>query len=352
MKIKRHKTRRVKIKNLAIGGNAPIIVESMTNVDVHSVPKIARQINQLEEAGCKLVRISLPDIKSARLVSIIQSKIKIPLMGDIHFDYQIALEAIDRGINSIRLNPGNIRQKDKIKLIATKAKEKNITVRIGANVGSINRTKYKKINADTLLKSVMEHISLFEKEKYYNLIVSLKSSDVLATIEAYQKFSKMRDYPLHIGITEAGTKFSGAIKSSVGMGILLYQGLGDTIRVSLACDPVAEVYAGYKILQSLGIYKQGVDVIACPTCGRTGIDVEKIANIIEQKTRGIRKNIKVAVMGCIVNGPGEAKEADIGVAGSQKEAILFKKGKLVKKIKRDKIISELLSYLGSDLNTK
>ena len=350
MKIKRHRTRQVRIKNLVVGGNAPIVVESMTNVDVHDVSKIVRQINQLTEAGCHLVRISLPDIKSAQLVSKIQSKIKIPLMGDIHFDYRIALEAIEQGIDSIRLNPGNIRQKDKIKLIVNRVKEKKIPVRIGANVGSINRSKYKKLNADSLIKNAMEHINIFEKENYYDLIVSLKSSDVLTTIEACQKFSKIRDYPLHIGITEAGTKFSGTVKSSIGIGILLHQGVGDAIRVSLACSPVEEIYAAYKILQSLGLYEQGIDVIACPTCGRTEIDIEKIANIIEQKTRGIKKNIKVAIMGCIVNGPGEAKEADIGVAGSKKEAILFKKGKLVKKIKRDKIIPELLNYLGSGLD--
>ncbi len=345
MTIKRHKTKKVKINSLTIGGNAPIVVESMTNADVHSSSRIARQINQLSEAGCGLVRISLPDIRSAQIIPKIKEKTNVPLMGDIHFDHKIALEAIAYGIHSIRLNPGNIRKKEKIKEVIKKIKEKNIPVRIGANAGSVNRNKYKTSDADALVKSVMEHIKIFEQEGYYNLIVSLKSSDVETTIKAYQKFSKIRNYPLHIGITEAGTLFSGTIKSSVGLGILLSQGLGDSIRVSLSCDPVKEVHTAYKILQSLGLSKKRIEIISCPTCGRTGINVEKIAATIEKKTMGFNKNIKVAVMGCIVNGPGEAKEADIGVAGSGKEAILFKKGKLVKKITRDKIIPEILDFI-------
>ena len=309
MTIKRHKTRKIKINSLTIGGNAQIVVESMTNADVHSSNRIARQINQLSEAGCGLVRISLPDIRSARIIPEIIKKINIPLMGDIHFDHKIALEAISYGIHSIRLNPGNIRGKEKIKEVVKKIKEKNIPVRIGANAGSINRRKYKTSDSDALVKSVMEHIKIFEKERYYNLIVSLKSSDVETTIKAYQKFSKIRNYPLHIGITEAGTLFSGTIKSSVGLGILLSQGLGDSIRASLSCDPVKEVHTAYKILNSLGLSKRGIEIISCPTCGRTGINVEKIAGIIEKKTMGLNKNIKIAVMGCIVNGPREAKKA-------------------------------------------
>ncbi len=350
MKIIRHKTRKVKIKDLIISSSNPVAVESMINADAHNISKIIKQINQLERAGCMLVRISLPDIVSAKLVSKIKEKVNVPLMGDIHFDYRIAMEAIHQGIDSIRLNPGNI-QKEKIKLLVEKVKEQNIAVRVGANTGSINRTKYKKNNANALINCVMEHIRIFEKAKYYNLIVSLKSSDVLTTIEAYQKFSKIRDYPLHIGITEAGTKFSGTIKSAAGLGVLLYQGLGDTIRVSLSCDPVEEVYVGYKILQSMGLYNNMVDIISCPTCARACINVEKIANIIEKKTRALKKPIKIAVMGCIVNGPGEAKDADIGVAGSKSEAILFKKGNFVKKINRDKIIMELLEFIENETLT-
>lgn len=348
MKIIRHKTRKVKIKDLIISSSNPVAVESMINVDAHNISKIIKQINQLENAGCMLVRISLPDIASAKLIPKIKEKVNVPLMGDIHFDYRIAMEAIHQGIDSIRLNPGNI-QKEKIKLLVKKVKEQNIAVRVGANTGSINRTKYKKNNADALINCAMEHIRIFEKAKYYNLIVSLKSSDVLTTIEAYKKFSKIRDYPLHIGITEAGTRFSGTIKSAAGLGVLLYQGLGDTIRVSLSCDPVEEVYVGYKILQSMGLYNNMVDIISCPTCARAGINVEKIANIIEKKTRALKKPIKIAIMGCIVNGPGEAKDADIGVAGSKSEAILFKKGKFVKKINRDRIIMELLKFIENEI---
>ncbi|MBU1078736.1 MAG: flavodoxin-dependent (E)-4-hydroxy-3-methylbut-2-enyl-diphosphate synthase [Spirochaetes bacterium] len=345
MKIKRHKTRKVRIGDLKIGGNEPIAVESMTNADVYSPSKIIKQIKQLEKAGCKLVRISLPDLRSASYISTIKKNTMIPLMGDIHFDYRIALKAIEEGIDSIRLNPGNIRQKDKVRLLVQKVKERKITVRVGSNAGSVDRNRYKKNDADALVKSVMEHIRIFEKAKYYNLIVSLKSSDVMTTVSAYEKFSKIRNYPLHIGITEAGTRFSGTVKSSVGLGLLLARGLGDTIRVSLSCDPVEEIYTGYKILQSLGLYKNMVDIISCPTCGRAGIDVEKIAAIIENRVRGLNRKLKVAVMGCIVNGPGEAREADIGVAGSSKEAILFKKGKMVKKIDPDKVIDELVGYI-------
>ncbi len=345
MTIKRHKTRKSRIRCLSIGGSSPIVVESMTTADPHSVSKVVKQVRQLTEAGCGLVRISLPDIESAKLVPRIKDRINVPLMGDIHFDHRIAIEAIDRGIDSIRLNPGNIRRKDKIKLIIDRVKEKNIVVRVGANSGSVDRRKYKRNNADALVKSAMEHVKIFEKEDYRNLIVSLKSSDVKTTIDAYREFSKIRDYPLHIGITEAGTEFSGTIKSSVGLGILLSEGLGDTIRVSLSCDPVKEVYAGYKILRSLGLSGRGIDVISCPTCGRAGINVEKIANAIEQKTMNLEQSLKVAVMGCIVNGPGEAREADIGVAGSSTHAILFKKGQPVKKIDKNRIMPELLKYI-------
>lgn len=344
---KRHQTKVVKIGNVLVGGNNPIVIESMTNVDVYDVEKIVSQILECEKAGCQLIRITLPDLKAAELIKEIKSKINIPLMGDIHFDYQIALKAIEQGIDSIRLNPGNIKNNEKIEEIIKQVKEKNIPVRVGANAGSIDRNKYKKLNADALVNSVMEHITLFEKYKYENLIVSLKASDVNMTIEAYEKFSKIRNYPLHIGITEAGTKFSGSIKSAVGIGVLLYLGLGDTLRVSLSSNPVDEILAGYKILQSLGLYENMIDIISCPTCGRTGIDVEGIANEIEKATFFIKKKLKVAIMGCIVNGPGEAKEADIGVAGSQNEVILFKKGKMEKKILREDITRELLDYISN-----
>jgi (E)-4-hydroxy-3-methylbut-2-enyl-diphosphate synthase len=345
--MKRHKTREVKVGKLAIGGDNPIVIESMTNIDPYDIVGIVSQINSLAKAGCQFVRITLPDIKAAQLVSEIKSQINIPIMGDIHFDYRIALEAINQGIESIRLNPGNIKQKDKIEEVVKKVKENNILVRVGANAGSLDRIKYKDNNAEALVSSVLEHVEIFEKYNYHNLIVSLKSSDVNTTIEAYEKFSQIRDYPLHIGITEAGTKFSGTIKSSAGIGILLYKGLGDTMRVSLSGNPIDEIFVGYKILQSLGLYDQMIDIISCPTCGRCGIDVESIASQVEKACSGIKKKLKVAIMGCVVNGPGEAKEADIGVAGSNKEVILFKKGEFVKKIRHEDIIPELLDFINT-----
>lgn len=345
MKIKRHKTNVVNIGDLAIGGKNPIVIESMTNVDPYDVNAIVQQINQLAEQGCLLVRIALPEVKAASLVSQIKARVKIPLMGDIHFDYRIALEAINQNIDSLRLNPGNIRQKDKIEEIVKRVKAKNIPVRIGVNAGSIDEKKYKHHDINALVKSAMEHVRIFEHYKFNQIIISLKSSNVLETIEAYKKFSTLRNYPLHIGITEAGTKFSGTIKSALGVGILLYEGLGDTIRISLAGDPVYEVIVGYKILKDLGLYKNQVEVIACPTCGRTEFPVEEIANEIEKQCVTIKKNIKVAVMGCVVNGPGEAKDADIGVAGSRHQIILFKKGKYVKTIKEEEIIPEIMGFI-------
>jgi (E)-4-hydroxy-3-methylbut-2-enyl-diphosphate synthase len=266
-------------------------------------------------------------------------------MADIHFDYRIALSAIEYGIDSLRLNPGNIREPEYVKKVVDAVKEKNMTVRIGVNSGSINRKKYPHPTPEALVDSAFEHIKIFEQENFFNIIVSLKSTDVLTTIRAYEIFSKKSDYPLHIGITEAGTQFSGAIKSSVGIGVLLYEGLGDTLRVSLSGNPVTEVTTGYKILQALGLREHGVEVIACPTCGRAEIDVEKIALDIENSTSNINKHIKIAVMGCIVNGPGEAMDADVGVACSKNEAIIFKKGKIIKKITHNQIKDELINAI-------
>lgn len=344
-RIRREKTRVVKIGPLAIGGAHPVAVESMTNAASRDASGIIAQIRELEKAGCDLVRLALPDLEAARLVSRIRSQVSVPLMGDVHFDHRIALEAADRGIDSLRLNPGNIRQKDRVAEIVKKVKEKNIPVRIGANAGSVDRSRYKKNDADALVKSVLEHARVFEEHGFYKLIVSLKSHDVPATIEANKKFSRLRDYPLHIGITEAGTRFSGAVKSAVGVGILLYEGLGDTVRISLSGDPVEEVIVGHRILQALGLEKNRVEIISCPTCARTVFDVEGVASAIEKRTLNIRKNVRVAVMGCVVNGPGEAKEADIGVAGSPGKIVLFKKGRPVRSISRDQIIPEIMKYI-------
>ncbi|MDD5066860.1 MAG: flavodoxin-dependent (E)-4-hydroxy-3-methylbut-2-enyl-diphosphate synthase [bacterium] len=343
--IKRHKTRVVRIGSLVLGNSHPIAVESMTNANVHEPDAIIRQIRELERAGCRLVRIALPDLASTEHIPFIRSRTRVPLMGDIHFDHRIALAAMDKGIDSLRLNPGNIRQKEKIAEVVRKVKEKKITVRIGANSGSVDRSRYRKNDSDALVKSALEHIRIFEQFQYRNLIVSLKSTDILTTIRAYKKFSRLRNYPLHIGITEAGTRFSGSIKSAAGLAILLYEGLGDTLRISLAGDPVHEVIAGYRLLKDMGLYKKSVEVIACPTCGRTGFDVERTADEIEQRTSPIRKDVTVAVMGCIVNGPGEAGEADIGVAGSGGRIILFKKGRVIRNIKRKEILAEILDFI-------
>ncbi len=345
MKIKRHKTVKVKINELEIGGNAPIRVESMTNTNPHKPAETIAQINKLKAAGCELVRIALPDLKSAEYVKDIKKETNISLMADIHFDYKIAIKAIENGIDSLRLNPGNIREPKNIKKVVERVKEKNMVVRIGVNSGSINRKKYPQPTADALIDSAFDHIKIFEELDFHNIIISLKSTDVLTTIEAYEKFSQISNYPLHIGITEAGTQFTGAVKSAVGLGVLLYKGLGDTLRVSLSGDPVTEITTGFKILQSLGLRERGIEVIACPTCGRAEIDVEKIALEIEKNTAHIEKHLKVAVMGCIVNGPGEAMDADIGIACSKTDAILFKHGKIIKKIKHSEIINELLNNI-------
>lgn len=343
--MKRRKTRKVYIGNVAVGGDADISIQSMTNVDSHDEKAIISQIHRLEKVGCHIVRISLPDLESCEVIPAVKRNVSIPIIGDIHFDYRIAIKAIEKGIDGLRLNPGNIREKKKVAEIVKLAKERRIPIRVGVNSGSINRKKYKKANSDALVGSAMEHINILEENGFEDIIVSLKSTDTLTTIEAYEKFAEIRDYPLHIGITEAGTKFYGTIKSSVGLGILLYKGLGDTMRVSLSSAPEDEVIVGYKILQSLGIYKDMIEVISCPTCGRVEFDVQKVAEEIEKKTINIRKRLKVAVMGCIVNGPGEAADADIGVAGSKKEAILFEKGKIIKNIKPDEIIDTIMQFI-------
>ncbi len=343
--IKRKKTRRVYIGKVAVGGGADITVQSMVKLSPDNEKEIIKQIQELEKVGCHIVRIALPTIEACDKIPIIKRNTNIPIVGDIHFDYRIAIKSIENGIDGIRLNPGNIREKNKVKSIVKLAKQRKIPIRVGVNSGSIDRKKYPVADADALVKSAMEHIKILEDENFTDIIVSLKSTDILTTVEAYEKFSEIRDYPLHIGITEAGTKFYGTIKSAIGIGILLYKGLGDTIRVSLSASPVEEVIVGHKILQALGISKQAVEVISCPTCGRVEFDVIHTAEEIERLTVGIKKQLKVAVMGCIVNGPGEAKDADIGAAGSKDEALLFVKGKIIKKIKPDMIVSEIVNYI-------
>ena len=360
---KREETKKVKIGKISIGHSNNVIIQSMCNTKTYDVKNTVKQIIEFENAGCEIVRVSIPDEKSAKAIEKIKSAIHIPLVADIHFDYKLAIMAAERGIDKIRINPGNIGDEEKIKKVADICKKKNIPIRIGVNSGSLSKkilSKYEgHVTEKGLVDSAKENIRLLEKYDYNDIVVSIKSSNVLMAIEAYKLFAKKYDYPLHIGITEAGTIKSGNIKSAVGLGVLLYEGLGDTMRVSLTGNPVEEIYTAKKILQSLGIRKEGIELVSCPTCARTNIDIVKIASEVEDILNGSKfdnllkksskKSYKVAIMGCAVNGPGEAKEADIGIAGGINEAVLFKKGIIIKKIKENDIIRVLLKEIEKDL---
>jgi (E)-4-hydroxy-3-methylbut-2-enyl-diphosphate synthase len=343
---KRNKTRRISIGNISIGDGAPITVQSMTNTKTYDVKSTVRQITLLEDAGCEIVRVAVPDMESAIAISEIKKKIKIPIVADVHFDYKLAVEAIKRGCDGIRINPGNIGGRDKIKKVVDEAKSKRIPMRIGVNSGSLEPEllmKYKKPTPEAMVESALRHVKILEEYDFNDIVISLKSSDVLSSIQAYKLISEKVDYPLHLGITEAGTPLYGTIKSSVGLGILLYEGIGDTIRVSLTGDPIEEVKVGIQILKSLKLRKTGVNIISCPTCGRTQIDLIKMAVEVEERLKHVKKPIKVAVMGCVVNGPGEAREADIGIAGGNKKVAIFKKGNIVKTVPEELAVDELVN---------
>ena len=338
------KSKEVKIGKITIGGNNPIRVQSMCNTDTKDIESTVNQIIKLEKVGCEIVRISVPDINSAKLIKNIKKKINIPLVADIHYDYKVALECLNQGIDKIRINPGNI-SKGKLKIIAKAAKKFKIPIRIGVNIGSLPKDIIKKWgnSSKAMVESAFETIKLFEKVGFYDIVVSLKSSNIFQTIEANILFSKKSNYPIHLGITEAGITRTGMVKSSIGIGYLLINGIGDTIRVSLSADPVEEVLVGYTILKSLGLRK-GVEIISCPTCGRAKIDVIKIANELERKLIKIEKQIKIGILGCFVN-IQEAKIADLCVVGSEKYGLLFRKGKLIKKINKNNIIKEVLKEI-------
>ncbi len=348
---KRRKTIKVRVGDRYIGGGEPVTIQSMTNTDTRDVRKTLNQIHKLVDAGCEIIRCSVIDTESAKALAKIKKSISVPLIADIHFDYRLALKSIESGVDGIRINPGNIGSSEKVRKIVKKAKDYDIKIRIGVNSGSLEKNLLSKVKkgeittAEAMVVSALNHIKLLESLDFNQIVVSLKSSNVLTTIEAYKLLAKKCRYPFHIGITESGTVFSGTIKSSVGIGILTYEGLCDTLRVSLASDPVNEVIVAKKILNSLDLRKSGVDIIACPTCGRAEIDVEKIALEVEKRTTNINKNVTIAIMGCVVNGPGEAKEADIGIAGSKKYAALFKKGKIIDKLPKNKITQRLLYEL-------
>jgi len=344
--MKRRKSLSISIGGVKIGGKAPIAVQSMTKTDTRDIDTTVKQIRKLERVGCELVRVAVPDTEAAEKLRKIKEKIGIPLIADIHFDYKLALKAIQEDINALRLNPGNIiGGKRKIAEVVKAAKDKNIPIRIGVNAGSLEKDlikKYPKNISKAMVISALRHVSIFEELDFKLIKISLKASDILTTLDAYRMISKKIDYPLHLGITESGTVFSGTIKSSVGIGILLSEGIGDTIRVSLTADPREEVRVGFKILHGLHLRKRGIEIISCPTCGRCEIDLTSLVNKIEKKLNHTSKPIKVAIMGCIVNGPGEAKEADIGIAGGKGLGVLFRKGEIIRKIREEEMEKVLI----------
>ncbi len=341
----RRVTKKVRVGDKFIGGDAPILVQSMTNTPTKDVLSTLSQIKRLEDAGCELVRCGVPDMESAIALGEIVRGTSLPVCADIHFDANLAREAIRQGVSKLRINPGNLRDQDEVKDLAYMCKKAGIPIRIGVNAGSLDPDllkKYGKVCADALVESALKEVKLLEKCGFTDIVISLKASSVPLCVESYRKIADVVEYPLHIGITEAGTKMQGTVKSSVGLGILLYEGIGDTLRVSLTEDPVVEVQVGWEILKALGIRKRGVELISCPTCARANIDVIKLAKEVEKSLSHILVPIKVAVMGCIVNGPGEAKEADIGIAGGKGKGILFKKGKKVKVVDEKEMVSVLV----------
>ena len=342
----RDDTRVIQIGDRKIGGGNPVLIQSMTNTRTEDVEATVKQILALEKAGCDIIRCTVPTKEAALALSEIKKRIHIPLVADIHFDYKLAILAMENGADKIRINPGNIGGRDNLEAVVKVAKERNIPIRVGVNSGSLEKNlieKYGGVTAEGIVESALDKVRMIEESGYENLVISIKSSDVLMCIKAHEMLAKKTDYPLHVGITESGTVWSGNIKSGIGLGIILYQGIGDTIRVSLSGDPVEEIKTAKLLLRTLGLRKGGIEVVSCPTCGRTKIDLIKLANEVENLVADYPLDIKVAVMGCVVNGPGEAKEADLGIAGGIGEGLLIKKGEIVKKIPEDKFI-ETLKY--------
>ena len=346
--IERRKTRQVAAGSVPIGGGAPIAVQSMLNKPAHDIEGNVEQAKTLEKAGCEIIRLSVPDKEAVKTLYAVKQSVSVPVVADIHFDYRLALESVAAGADKIRINPGNIGSDENVAAVARESKTRGIPIRIGVYSGSVEKQILKKHGGPTpeaLAESALYHVSLLEKCDFYDIVLSMKSSDVVSTVRAYELASERCGYPLHIGVTEAGTERTGIIKSSAALGAHLLEGIGATIRISLTADPVNEVAAGIALLKSLGLRKQGVNIISCPTCGRTKIDLIKLANEIENRLSNLDKNISVAVMGCVVNGPGEASHADIGIAGGDGCAVIFKGGKVLKKVSEDNIIEELMAEI-------
>lgn len=344
----RKQKRIVNIGGVKIGGDNPVAIQSMCNTDTRDVKATVNQIHELENAGCEIIRVAVPDMVAAKAVADIKKQIHIPLVVDIHFDYRLALECMKNGADKVRINPGNIGDRDRVKQVVEMAKEREIPIRIGVNGGSLEREllqKYGGVTADALVESAMGHVAILDELNFNNVVVSIKISDVPKMLCAYRKFNEISDIPLHIGVTESGTLKGGTVKSAVGIGALLAEGIGDTMRVSLTANPVEEIYAAYDIQKVLGMRKTDAEIVSCPTCGRTQLDLISIANEVEKRAANIDKPIKIAVMGCAVNGPGEAREADIGIAGGKGEGLIFKKGEIIKKVPQDRLVDELMKEI-------
>ena len=345
-------TRQIHIGSIAIGGGAPVSVQSMTNTKTQDAEATVRQIEALASAGCDIVRLAVPDKEAAANIGAIKAQVKVPLVADIHFDYRLALVAIEQGIDALRLNPGNIGGADNVRRVAEAAKARGIPIRIGVNAGSLDKRLLEKhggVTAEALVESALEHVRLLEEQDFHDMKISLKAHDVPLTLAAYRLMSERSDYPLHLGITEAGTVRSGIIKSAVGIGALLAEGIGDTLRVSLTGDPVVEVRVAREILKSLGLRDFGPTLISCPTCGRTAIDLASIAERVEERLSGIERPIHVAVMGCVVNGPGEARGADVGIAGGKGVGLVFRKGEVVRQVREEDLVEELFREIDAIL---
>lgn len=347
--IKREKQKRVvNIGGVKIGGNESIKIQSMTNTDTRDVEKTVMQIKALENAGCEIIRCAVPDMEAADAMGEIRKRISIPLVADIHFDYRLALQCMKLGVNKIRINPGNIGSRDRVREVVECAKFYGVPLRIGVNGGSLEKDlveKYKHPVAEALVESAFRHVDILDSLDFYDTVVSIKVSDVPEMMAAYRLFHEKSDLPLHVGVTEAGTERMGVIKSAIGIGGLLSEGIGDTIRVSLTADPVSEIKAAKDLLKVLGLRKEGIEIVSCPTCGRTQIDLIAIAKEVEKRLENVDKNIKVAVMGCVVNGPGEARDADVGIAGGNGEGLVFKKGEILRKVPEDKLVEELMKEI-------